>query len=222
VWSRSAGSYELIVSNCPYTGSDLYEDATHLCQLRSSGAQNWEAWIKDARDNELYRIVLMPDNNWWLAQNIRWNEGAGICYQTCTDYGLIYPYSSLATVCPANWTVPNNDQFNALIISVGGSSVAGGKLAGGTSWDDLEGNSNSHTDDYGFTVVYAPRCHADNCMFYGIDTQHWSSSPLVGGSASGPYKGYSLEVTALNNTGRVIEHGAWYIYYFPVRCRRSL
>ncbi|MDR0581681.1 MAG: hypothetical protein LBG31_01840 [Prevotellaceae bacterium] len=56
---------------CAYTGSDLYIDGTHLCQLRSSGAQNWEAWIKDTRDNELYRIVYMPDNKWWLAQNVK-------------------------------------------------------------------------------------------------------------------------------------------------------
>jgi hypothetical protein len=54
---------------CPYTGSDLYMDATHRCRQRQSGAYNWEAWIKDTRDDELYRIVYMPDNNWWLAQN---------------------------------------------------------------------------------------------------------------------------------------------------------
>ncbi|MDR2359542.1 MAG: hypothetical protein LBD87_07080, partial [Prevotellaceae bacterium] len=36
---------------CPYTGSDLYRDATHLCGHRPTGAQNWEAYIKDSRDN---------------------------------------------------------------------------------------------------------------------------------------------------------------------------
>ncbi|MDR3133903.1 MAG: hypothetical protein LBU42_07790, partial [Prevotellaceae bacterium] len=39
---------------CIYQGSDLYIDATHLCQQRTSGAKNWEAWIKDSRDEELY------------------------------------------------------------------------------------------------------------------------------------------------------------------------
>ncbi|MDR0694864.1 MAG: hypothetical protein LBF81_06165, partial [Prevotellaceae bacterium] len=56
---------------CLYQGSDLFIDATHLCQQRTSGAKNWEAWIKDTRDNELYRIVFMPDNKWWLAQNVK-------------------------------------------------------------------------------------------------------------------------------------------------------
>ncbi|MDR1895411.1 MAG: hypothetical protein LBR10_01305, partial [Prevotellaceae bacterium] len=57
---------------CPYTGIDLYNVAAYFCQPRASGAQNWEAWIKDARDNELYRIVYMPDNKWWLAQNVKY------------------------------------------------------------------------------------------------------------------------------------------------------
>ncbi|MDR3350219.1 MAG: hypothetical protein LBN98_01055 [Prevotellaceae bacterium] len=68
---------------CIYSGSDLYIDTTHLCQQRASGAQNWEAWIKDTRDTELYRIFLMPDNKWWLAQNVKYAD-VGAAISGCT------------------------------------------------------------------------------------------------------------------------------------------
>ncbi|MDR0729631.1 MAG: hypothetical protein LBF19_05875, partial [Prevotellaceae bacterium] len=101
VWSRSAGSYELTVpSGCPYTGSDLYQDASHLCQQRSGGAQNWEAWIKDARDNELYRIVQFSDCSWWFAEDLRIsNVGA-----TCN--GLRWYDGTNKPSCPSGWELP--------------------------------------------------------------------------------------------------------------------
>ena len=63
-WEASSGSYILRIVNCPYTGDDLYIDGTHACQQRTAGANNWEAWIQDTRDNELYRVVYMPDKKW--------------------------------------------------------------------------------------------------------------------------------------------------------------
>ncbi|MDR0694277.1 MAG: hypothetical protein LBF81_03140, partial [Prevotellaceae bacterium] len=111
---------------CPYQGSDLYIDATHLCQQRTSGAQNWEAWIKDTRDNELYRIVLMPDNNWWLAQSVKF-AGTGVVNSAanCTPdkCGRLYTGAQMSStytgstgasgygankqgICPNNWILP--------------------------------------------------------------------------------------------------------------------
>jgi uncharacterized protein (TIGR02145 family) len=108
---------------CLYTGSDLYRDATHLCGHRPSGAMNWEAWIKDSRDNELYRIVYMPDNNWWLAQNVKYaGSGSANTYTGCTkdkcgrwytaaqangSYGgTSGSGSNKQGVCPNGWVLP--------------------------------------------------------------------------------------------------------------------
>jgi uncharacterized protein (TIGR02145 family) len=124
---------------CPYTGSDLYMDASHLCQQRSSGAQNWEAWIKDARDNELYRIVFMPDNKWWLAQNVKLasynGSTVGETISGCTkdECGRKYTWaqiyasyeggtsSSTGTVqgiCPPKWLLPVRATFAQLLQNV--------------------------------------------------------------------------------------------------------
>ena len=124
---------------CPYTGSDLYIDGTHLCQQRTEGAKNWEAYIKDSRDNKLYRIVLMPDDNWWLAQNMKlasYNGGAvGSAISTCTEedcgrsYKVAEAYASYASVtsgstgivqgiCPSGWLLPIRETFKKLTDSI--------------------------------------------------------------------------------------------------------
>ena len=120
---------------CIYSGSDLFIDGTHLCQQRATGAQNWEAWIKDTRDDELYRIVKMPDNNWWLAQNVRlerYNSSeVGIAVTNCTKeecgrwYTHVQAYgsyggtatgygASVQGVCPNGWILPVTAIWNAL------------------------------------------------------------------------------------------------------------
>ncbi|MDR3133702.1 MAG: hypothetical protein LBU42_06725 [Prevotellaceae bacterium] len=129
---------------CPYQGSDLYIDATHLCQQRASGAQNWEAWIKDTRDNELYRIVKMPDDKWWLAQNVKlasYNSatiGAAISGCTKDECGRAYTwaqtYASYAGgssgstgnvqgICPSGWLLPVRATFTTLATSISSNAA---------------------------------------------------------------------------------------------------
>ncbi|MDR3133141.1 MAG: hypothetical protein LBU42_03870 [Prevotellaceae bacterium] len=129
---------------CPYTGTDLYMDATHRCLQRQSGAGNWEAWIKDSRDNELYRIVKMPDNKWWLAQNVKLASyngstvGAAISGCTKEECGRAYTwvqiygnyggsYGSTGTVqgiCPPNWLLPLRSTYATLVSSIGTAQQA--------------------------------------------------------------------------------------------------
>ena len=122
---------------CPYTGNDLYMDATHLCQQRSSGAKNWEAWIKDTRDNELYRVVKMPDDKWWLAQNVKYaSVGSAISGCTKDECGRGYTYaqayasyaggtsgfgSNVQGICPPGWLLPIQSDWNTMTSSISSS-----------------------------------------------------------------------------------------------------
>ncbi|MGL4363583.1 MAG: FISUMP domain-containing protein [Bacteroidales bacterium] len=62
-----------ILPGCPYV--DVDGDLL-ACHRRTSGAQNWEAYIVDHRDCKPYRVVQMPDNRdihwWWFAQNLNY------------------------------------------------------------------------------------------------------------------------------------------------------
>jgi uncharacterized protein (TIGR02145 family) len=121
-------------SLCPYTGRDLYIDATHLCQQRVSGAKNWEAWIKDTRDNEYYRIVLMPDNKWWLAQNVKY-AGKGQAPNWCgkDECGRIYTTDEMRNgqsatgnitgICPDGWLIPVVADMSNMVDSVRAQGV---------------------------------------------------------------------------------------------------
>jgi uncharacterized protein (TIGR02145 family) len=118
---------------CPYTGSDEFMDASHFCHLRTIGARNWETYIKDTRDNELYRIVFMPDNKWWLVQNVRYAlTGSANTYGGCTPAKCGYLYTGIQMsstytgsigasgygankqgVCPNNWVLPVYNDWRA-------------------------------------------------------------------------------------------------------------
>jgi uncharacterized protein (TIGR02145 family) len=124
---------------CPYTGSDLYNVAAYFCQPRASGAKNWEAWIKDSRDNELYRIVLMPDSKWWLAQNVKYantgsifsggctKEECGRCYSGAEASGSWGGSSGYGQgkqgVCPPGWIIPIGTEVRTLVDACGSTDA---------------------------------------------------------------------------------------------------
>ena len=86
---------------CIYTGSDLYIDADHLCQQRASGAKNWEAYIKDTRDNQIYRITQFSDNSWWFADDFNTDlKVASTCNGKRLYMSADYP------PCPDGWSIP--------------------------------------------------------------------------------------------------------------------
>jgi uncharacterized protein (TIGR02145 family) len=130
---------------CIYSGSDLYIDATHLCQQRTSGAKNWQAYIRDSRDSEIYRIVLMPDGKWWLAQNVKLasynGSTVGSAINGCTKdecgraYTWAQTYASYAGgtsgssgnvqgICPPGWLLPIRATYSTLANSIGSASDA--------------------------------------------------------------------------------------------------
>jgi uncharacterized protein (TIGR02145 family) len=153
---------------CKYLGRDLYIDDTHKCDLRTGGAQNWEAWIKDTRDNEYYRIVYMPDNQWWLAQNVKlasYNSSTvGYAISGCTKeecgrhYTWAQVYASYAGgtsgssgnvqgICPSGWLLPVRATFSTLANSIGNASEACAALRA------MNANCTPRNNTYGWSSI---------------------------------------------------------------------
>jgi hypothetical protein len=107
-WSRSSGSYILTVIACPYTGSDLYLTSSYPCQQRTSGAKNWEAYIKDSQDGQIYRITQFSDNSWWFAEDFNRNTNVK---NTCGGkrYYSINNYPTGNT----GWNIPTQTQIKS-------------------------------------------------------------------------------------------------------------
>jgi hypothetical protein len=86
---------------CPYTGNDEVMDATHFCHLRTSGAKNWETYIKDSRDNQIYRITQFSDNSWWFAEDLATTiKRYGVCN------GVNFYNTQDKPNCPTGWNIP--------------------------------------------------------------------------------------------------------------------
>jgi uncharacterized protein (TIGR02145 family) len=103
---------------CPYQGSDLLIDATHFCQQRTSGAKNWEAWIKDARDNQIYRIAQLSTGLWTMDDYLNYNHSSAWAPSRCSTADLSgkeYRRSALTTtyasLCPTGWRLPSQIEF---------------------------------------------------------------------------------------------------------------
>ncbi|MDR3133602.1 MAG: hypothetical protein LBU42_06220 [Prevotellaceae bacterium] len=197
---------------CPYTGSDLYMDVTHLCQQRTSGAQNWEAWIKDSLDNELYRIVKMPDNKWWLAQNVKLASyngstvGAAISGCTKDECGRGYTwaeiygnyggsYGSTGTVqgiCPPNWLLPLRTTYATLISTIGTNTQACQSLRASNA------SCSPRTNDHGFASLVG-------CINGGVATASiWYTNDAGREDGCGidlQYQTVTCNVTTINNPG---------------------
>jgi uncharacterized protein (TIGR02145 family) len=227
---------------CPYQGSDLFIDATHLCQPRTSGAQNWEAWIKDTRDNELYRIVLMPDNNWWLAQNVKY-AGTGIANSNtgCTPEkcGRLYTGNQMSStytgstgargygenkqgICPNNWKLPLMQNFRTLVDAI---SPTVNYTTNGTFW-------------WGESITVVGRLASPNNPVRNGNDYYGFANKNYTGNADFPADGWRSNASQMSDYGVVVGHASGsylpHANYFtlceypdidrqvPVRCFRQL
>lgn len=128
--------------------------------------------LTDCRDGQTYKTVVIGEQT-WLAQNMNYapDSGNSWCYDgeasNCVNYGRLYDWATAMAidtiynsarfgdtlehqgVCPAGWHVPRNSEWEILIDSAGGTSVAGGVLkAKSDLW-----SSNVGTDALGFSAL---------------------------------------------------------------------
>jgi uncharacterized protein (TIGR02145 family) len=217
------GGLKEVIGVCPYTGTDWYADPNHKCQQRTSGAQNWEAWIKDVRDDELYRIVFMPDNKWWLAQNVKY-AAKGIMFQNCgkDSCGQFYKSSEVFNgnysvntqfLCPPAWILPSVTQWDELVMSFAASWIEAAphlrslsqkcspKLnTYGWATCGFSGQTNEPHDGDDWWAVYN-----DDCA-YVLFNQGSGDNPNCPGHLFGLWDGWICDDTT----------------YAPVRCLRQL
>lgn len=72
----------------------------------------------DKRDNQEYEIVKI-DSIWWFNENLKYWTAESNCFKNvesnCEERGRLYGYNDLAKVCPENWRIPNEKDFDNLI-----------------------------------------------------------------------------------------------------------
>jgi len=117
-------------------------------------------------------------------------------------------------ICPSGWHIPSIADWDTLMTTVGGSSIAGWKLKTISGWNK---NGNG-TDEYGFSALpgggcFSPGgdCSGDDFDLVGINGHWWSANEKGSLFAHLRIIGYNaIYVDYLNDSGK--------IYLFSVRC----
>jgi len=108
------------------------------------------------------------------------DDTGGDSQGNCAKYGRLYDWETAKTVCPSGWHLPSEEEWEKLINSVGGSSIAGTKLKAKSGW-----NSNGNgTDNYGFAALPGGfgYLHSDPFRFGNVGSSGgwWSSYGIHG------------------------------------------
>jgi uncharacterized protein (TIGR02145 family) len=133
--------------------------------------------ICDERDGKRYAYIIIGGKT-WMSENLNYATSGSKCYNNdpanCAKYGRLYNWVTAMTVCPSGWHLPSDDEWNALIYSVGGDSMAGRHLKATSGWNsNISGNG---LDTYGFSAL--PGGHEySNDKFYDVSySGYWWSS----------------------------------------------
>lgn len=79
----------------------------------------------DSRDGKVYKTEKMPDGKIWMTENLNYETGNSWCYDNrddnCDQYGRLYDWETAKGSCPAEWHLPNDQEYKALLSVLGTS-----------------------------------------------------------------------------------------------------
>ena len=133
--------------------------------------------LKDLRDGQVYRTVKIGKQV-WTAENLNFASPSSYCYndsvEYCAKYGRLYDW--FHAICPKNWHVPTDDEFEILFEAIGGYLVAGKKLKA-NDWVCKKNKDCKGTDEYFFSALPSG-CRNDDGNYRGLNswTRFWSAS----------------------------------------------
>jgi uncharacterized protein (TIGR02145 family) len=197
--------------------------------------------VTDIEGNVYPTIVIGGQE--WMVENLKtatYNDGTPIPNVTDADtwanrtshayawydndiankdlYGALYNWytTQKGILCPLGWRMPSTDNWDALAGSLGGTSVAGGRLkeSGTDHWDAPNAGA---TNESGFTALPAGRRELTGTFFYrGQNAMWWcSDEPLI----SLPPTAYFREVSSDFKTFGGADAG--WPFGLSVRCFRQ-
>jgi len=131
--------------------------------------------IKDARDKQKYRTVVI-DGRTWMADNLNFKMPGSSCYRedddNCMVYGSLYTWDAAKSACPAGFRLPTNADFESLWKAAGGDFNAGYLIKANYGWS---GETNGN-DTLKFSAMPAGNMFDDGT--YGNENKFaffWSS-----------------------------------------------
>ena len=159
VYSSSGGSSNSN-SSSSYSSSSKYDDKDPSSSSYYPGTCKTErednceyGTLTDERDGQTYKTVKIGTQT-WMTENLNYEIENSFCFGRsegpCSGYGRLYYWSMAmdnAGICPSGWHLPSKEEFEELISTAGGSSIAGKTLKSTNDWSEAAG-----IDAYGFNA----------------------------------------------------------------------
>ena len=184
------------------------------------GNQVWMAEnLRTKKYNDNSDVTLITDPTIWAASSTEaycWYNNDETTYKPI--YGALYNWFAVnkGNLCPTGWHVPTDEQWTALTTTLGGESVAGGKLKedGTTHW--LSPNTGA-TNESGFKALPGGYRYRLNGTFADVGklSYWWSSTEYIYDAT----KGYYREM--FNDQASVFREGAAKTAGKYVRCLKN-
>lgn len=143
--------------------------------------------LTDSRDGRVYKTVKIG-NQWWMAENFNYNSPKSVYYDndstTYQEYGRLYEWQEANDYAPTGWYLPTEDEWDELVVYLGGEDVAGGKMKE-TGLKHWEYPNTGATNESGFTAIGAgiyDNWHLNPQFFSNkIVAIFWASTVSIGG-----------------------------------------
>lgn len=161
-------------------------------------------WLTDSRDGRLYRTVKIGRQT-WMAQNLDYRGAAndtGKCYNDtlsyCARYGRLYTWidamkaapssssqpSGVRGVCPGDWHIPSDSEWQALEITLGMTPEMAATLGfrgngEGSLLRSMEGwvvGNARPFDKYGFRGLPAGYAYSGGFLYLGYTGMWWTAT----------------------------------------------
>ncbi|ACX76058.1 conserved domain protein [Fibrobacter succinogenes subsp. succinogenes S85] len=188
-------------------------DSVSRSSESSSGINSFEGILTDSRDGQIYKTVKIGDQI-WMAENLNYETADSYCYKdstsNCSKYGRLYIWAAAKSVCPADWHLPSETEWETLFNSVGGQLTAGKVLKSKSDW---AGNGDG-SDSFSFSSLPAGYRNSDG--YYrneGNLTYFWSSTDYDSDNAYDVYLFYGYDFASLNYHNKV--------FWYSVRCLKD-
>jgi len=125
----------------------------------------------DKRDGNYYKTIKINGRT-WFSENLNYTSTAGSwCYEgsskECDKHGRLYCFEGSLSACPQGWRLPTKDDFESMLVQVGGNKSPG------------VFNALNNNGSIGFNVQFAGYRTAEGLyMGKGNKSGYWLDVPV--------------------------------------------
>jgi uncharacterized protein (TIGR02145 family) len=136
--------FVLIALTAPLLFSCAESSEIEAADLVACGTYDPSKQMCDRRDGKKYKIVKMPGDKFWMAENLNYEILDSKCYEdkeeNCNIYGRLYLWNDRDILCPEGWKIPDGVRD----WDVMSNEVDDDELKAKDGWDYNPNNRNSH------------------------------------------------------------------------------